>query len=302
MGTHTQARMDAARAAKAAKAAKPVDQVAITEQVDDKTPALPGHIVGLNSDSRLAIMKSEPRVKIAYGPVENPLVLIEKANSAMLRHYIPTIVNDFYVTSTEFGNMIILPDKMNRVTERGLKQVIQSMQQEIQKGSYHSQAFTKNPKDDGMYMIRPRYNVVDMIHALNALRAFGLDHDAEFLAQKNGPIMLGLKLRAQQWTGGPKTLERFIETMNNELLDGQDRELLSEARAVWKEWVHVAHIVENFKFTTAIRVVILLPGYIKLVTDRGIKYVVEDMGKEVKQGNFSGRFFLPRTNRIKQAS
>ncbi|KAJ0122075.1 hypothetical protein J7T55_002586 [Diaporthe amygdali] len=236
---HTQARMDAARAAKAAKAAKPVDQVAVTEQVDDKTPALQGHIVGLNSDSRLAIMKSEPRVKIAYGPVENPLVLIGKANLAMLRHYIPTIVNNFYVTSTEFGNMIILPDKMSRVTERGLKQVIQSMQQEIQKGSYHSQAFTKNPKDDGLYMIRPRYNVVDMIHALNALRAFGLDHDAGFLAQKNGPIMLGLKLRAQQWTGGPKTLERFIETMNNELLDGQDRELLSEARAVWKEWIRV---------------------------------------------------------------
>ncbi|KAK2598675.1 hypothetical protein N8I77_012070 [Diaporthe amygdali] len=73
-----------------------------------------------------------------------------------------------------------------------------------------------------------------MIHALNTLRAFGLHNDVEFLAGQDGPIMVGLKRRAMEWTGGLGGLERFINTMDQELLQGHDRELLSGAWAVYE--------------------------------------------------------------------
>lgn len=132
--------------------------------------------------------------------------------------------------------MILLPNHMALVTERGVKQVVRSMLQELQRGSYPSKVFTRNMDDKGRYMIRPHFNVVNNIHALNTLRAFGLDHDAAFLARKDGPIAMGLKLKAQQWTGGPGSLQRCIDTFNRELLVGEDKNLLAEARAICEEW------------------------------------------------------------------
>lgn len=145
-------------------------------------------------------------------------------------------MNDFYVTSTESDGMILLPSHMTLVTERGVKQVVRSMLQELQRGSYPGKAFTKDMDHKDRYMIRPHFNVVNNIHALNTLRAFGLDHDAGFLARKDGAIMVGLKLQAQHWTGGPGSLQRHIDTFDRELLVGQDKELLAEARAVYEEW------------------------------------------------------------------
>lgn len=132
--------------------------------------------------------------------------------------------------------MILLPNHMALVTERGVKQVIRSMLQELQRGSYPSKVYTKNIDDKDRYMIRPNLNVVNNMHALNTLRAFGLDHDAGFLARKDGPIAMGLKLKAQQWTGGPASLQRCIDTFDREILVGQDKKLLAEARAVCEEW------------------------------------------------------------------
>lgn len=86
---HTQARMDAAKAAKAAKTSTPADpdaSVTTDTQQEPQTPRLPGYIDGLGSDSRRAILESPDRVAIAYGTLENPLILIEKVNVAMLRH------------------------------------------------------------------------------------------------------------------------------------------------------------------------------------------------------------------------
>lgn len=132
--------------------------------------------------------------------------------------------------------MILLPNHMTLVTERGVKQVVRSMLQELQRGSYPGKAYTKDRNDKSRYMIRPHFNVVHNIHALNTLRAFGLDHDAGFLAREDGPVAVGLKLRAQEWTGGLGGLQRFIDTLDRELLVGQDKGLLAEARAVCEEW------------------------------------------------------------------
>ncbi|KAG6368866.1 hypothetical protein INS49_003082 [Diaporthe citri] len=236
---HTQARLDAAKAAKAAKIPKPAAPVAtdtLPPEQEPQTRRLPGYIDGLGPDARRAILDSPDRVAIAYGARENPIILIEKVNEAMLRHYIPHIVNDYYVASTESDDMILLPNDMNLVTERGLKHVIRCMLQEMQRGSYSSRAFTRDSNDNGRYMIRPHPNVVHSVHALNTLRAFGLDHDVEFLKRKDGPIAAGLKLRAQQWNGGLGGLRRVIDTLGREVLEGQDEELLAEARAVYKEW------------------------------------------------------------------
>lgn len=145
-------------------------------------------------------------------------------------------MDDFYVPPTESDGMILLPSHMTLVTERGVKQVVRSMLQELQRGSYPAKAFTKNMDHKDRYMIRPHFNVVHNIHALNTLRAFGLDHDAGFLARKDGPIMVGLKLQAQQWNGGLGSLKRHIDTFDRELLVGQDKKLLAEARAVYEEW------------------------------------------------------------------
>lgn len=99
--THTQARMDAAKAAKAAKTAKSVAEVDEVAQVDESAPltqlerkprGLPGHMDALDSDGRRAILESNERVAIAYGTTENPLILVDKVNMAMLRHckyYLP---------------------------------------------------------------------------------------------------------------------------------------------------------------------------------------------------------------------
>ncbi|KAK7703368.1 hypothetical protein SLS64_009035 [Diaporthe eres] len=206
-------------------------------QLERKPRGLPGHMDSINSGGRRAILESSERVAIAYGNLENPLILVDKVNTAMLRHYIPAIVNDFYyATSIESDGMILLPSHMTLVTERGVKQVVRSMLQELQRGSYPGKAFTKDMDHEDRYMIRPHFNVVNNIHALNTLRAFGLDHDAGFLARKDGPIMVGLKLEAQHWTGGPGSLKRHIDTFDPELLVGQDKELLDEARAVYEEW------------------------------------------------------------------
>lgn len=92
---HTQTRMAAAEAAKAAKTAKPVVEVVEEAQVDLVAPptqferkprGLPGHMDALDSDGRLSILKNSERVAIAYGTLENPLILVEKVNMAMLRH------------------------------------------------------------------------------------------------------------------------------------------------------------------------------------------------------------------------
>lgn len=92
---HTQARMEAAKAAKAGKTAKPVAEVVEATQIDQVAPAmqlerkprdLPGHMDALNSDGRRAILESSERVAIAYGNLENPLILVDNVNMAMLRH------------------------------------------------------------------------------------------------------------------------------------------------------------------------------------------------------------------------
>lgn len=86
---HTQARMAAAEAGKAAKTAKPVVevvQVVPPTQLEHKPRSLPGHMNALHSDGRRAILESSERVAIAYGTLENPLILGGKVNMAMLRH------------------------------------------------------------------------------------------------------------------------------------------------------------------------------------------------------------------------
>lgn len=129
--------------------------------------------------------------------------------------------------------MIVLPDNMWLVTERGLKHVIRCMRQEMQHGSYSCN--NSHGEQSGRCMIRPHLNVVDSIHAMNTLRAFGLDHDAEILGRKGGPIAVGLKIRAQKWTEGLGGLGRFLEKMDRDLLEGQEKELLSEAWAVYND-------------------------------------------------------------------
>lgn len=92
---HTQARMEAAKAAKVANAVKPavetaevtqVDQVAPPMQLERRPRGLPGHMDSLDSVGRRAILQSSERVAIAYGNLENPLILVDKVNMAMLRH------------------------------------------------------------------------------------------------------------------------------------------------------------------------------------------------------------------------
>lgn len=144
----------------------------------------------------------------------------------------PHIIENFKFTRA-IGEVILLPDSMKFVTERGVKYVVEDMGKGMKQGSFSGRFFTKNKQDQTSFMIRPRRNVVDMIHALNTLRAFGLDKDAEFLARQDGPIMVGLKRRAMEWTGGLGGLERFIKTMDQELLQGPDRELLAGAWAVY---------------------------------------------------------------------
>lgn len=145
-------------------------------------------------------------------------------------------MDDFYVALPETDAMILLPSSMTLVTERGVNQVVRSMLQELQRGSYPGKAFTKDEDHKDRYMIRPHFNVVHNIHALNTLRAFGLEYDAGFLARKDGPVAVGLKVMAAQWAGGLRSLQHRLDTFERELLVGQDKELLAEARAVCEEW------------------------------------------------------------------
>lgn len=54
-------------------------------------------------------------------------------------------MNEFYVKLPEFDPMILLPDDMNLVTERGVKQVVRSMLQELQRGGYPGKACKQLP-------------------------------------------------------------------------------------------------------------------------------------------------------------
>lgn len=87
--------MATAEATKAAKTAKPVvevveeaqvDRVAPPTQIERKPRGLPGHMDALDPGGRRIILKSSECVAIAYGTLENPLILVEKVNMAMLRH------------------------------------------------------------------------------------------------------------------------------------------------------------------------------------------------------------------------
>lgn len=149
---------------------------------------------------------------------------------------IPHIVDGCKHT-TAIGDIIILPDDMTFVTERGLKYAVANMKREIGWGSFVSSHFTKDEMDQSTYMVRPCHNPVDMIHGLNTLKAFGLDHDAQFLAMPDGPIMIGLERRSEEWTGNLWTLKRFLNTVDRELLMDKDRHLLSRAWATYDKRV-----------------------------------------------------------------
>lgn len=231
---HTQARMDAARASKKA-AEKPL--VTMPEIIAEKKPVLAprsfphGHVIGLSTSARRKILKSPTRVVIAYGSRENPLALMVDANLAILRYYAPEIVDKYHTTTAHFGATIMLPDEMELVTARGLNYVVSNMLREICQGSYYSKWWSKDDKDTGTYMIRPRSNPVDMIHALNTLRAFGMEKDAEFLVIKNGPIAVHLEKRAHEMVKSRERLQRYLMTLAEELLEEQDRHVLD---AAWK--------------------------------------------------------------------
>lgn len=135
------------------------------------------------------------------------------------------------------GDIIILPDNMTLVTERGMKYVFANMKREIEWGSYASSHFTKDKEDQSTYTVRPCRNPVDMIHGLNTVRAFKLNDDAEFLAMPNGPIMACLERRAVEWSGSLETLKRFLNTVDKVLLVDQDRHLLARAWAIYDKRV-----------------------------------------------------------------
>lgn len=153
----------------------------------------------------------------------------------ILQTDIPHIVDGSKHT-TAIGDIIILPDDMTFVTERGLKYAVANMKREVGWGSYVSSHFTKDEKDQSTYMVRPCHNPVDMIHGLNTLRAFGLNRDADFLAMPDGPIMTGLERRAMEWTGNLWSLKRFLNTVDRELLMDKDRHLLARAWATYDKW------------------------------------------------------------------
>ncbi|ROW04895.1 hypothetical protein VMCG_04905 [Cytospora schulzeri] len=228
---HTQARMDATNASKKASH-KPVALPKRAPHNDKSKSLLQGLVVDLSIDSRRAILECPTRVTIAYGTVEKPLALVENVNLAMLRHYIPTIVDKFQKTTRGFGTTIMLPDEMELVTERGLKYVINNMLKEIREGSYYEFSMKDNMDMVG-YTIRPRDNPVDMIHALNTLRAFGMEKDATFLSMEDGPIAVGLVKKVRHWDKSLKGLQRYLLTLDRVLLMEQDRHVLNSARVVY---------------------------------------------------------------------
>lgn len=53
----------------------------------------------------------------------------------------------------------------------------------------------------------------------------------------------------------------------------------------------VPRIVENFKHTTDIGDIIILPAEMRLVTERGLKYVFVNMKREIEWGSYAGSHF-----------
>lgn len=135
------------------------------------------------------------------------------------------------------GDIIILPDDMTLVTERGLKYVFVNMRREIEWGSFASYHFTKDKEDKATYTMRPCRNPVDMIHGLHTLRAFDLGYDAEFLTMPDGPIMYSLERRVVEWSGNLWGLKRLLNTVDRDLLGDQDRHLLARAWAAYDKRV-----------------------------------------------------------------
>ncbi|KAG6368865.1 hypothetical protein INS49_003081 [Diaporthe citri] len=212
----------AAKESKKPKAEEPQPSLAVTP------PALPGHVDGLSLDARQEILRCNAKVIVGYGTLEAFYPLVEHVSLALLQHYVPQIVDNFKHT-TAIGDIILLPDDMTLVTERGLRYVFVNMRREVEWGSYASSHFTKDKKDQATYTMRPCRNPVDMIHGLHTLRAFGLSYDAEFLAMPDGPIISALERRAVEWSGNLWTLKRFLNTVDRELLGDPDRHLLARA-------------------------------------------------------------------------
>lgn len=265
---HTQARMDAAKAAK--KPIEPKKSATGQPGLVVGPRNLPGEVMGLTVAARQSILQRGTKVTIGYGTLEAFVPLMQNVNLAMLEHCeyysfstsgnwigvplrypkslscfldqlahnlqidIPYIVvNHKY--GTLIGDIILLPSKMNLVTTRGVKYVVSNMKRALEKGSYATSDFTKNKDDQTTCMIRPCHNPVDMIHALNTLKAFGLWKDADFLAMQDGPIMTSLKRRAIEWKDDLWKLKRFLNTMGRELLVEEDRHLLAPAWSVYAE-------------------------------------------------------------------
>lgn len=103
---HTQARMDAAKAAKAAKIAKPAALVPLPPAQDHKTSSLRGYVEGLDLNSRQAILDSQTRATIAYGSLDNPVLLHEKVNVALLRHCMYHLSNTSNCTHSTSQDMV----------------------------------------------------------------------------------------------------------------------------------------------------------------------------------------------------
>lgn len=276
---HTQARMAAAKAAKQLKQQEKHETEQPTLAV--APPALPGEVAGLSVEARQTILQCTRKAMIGYGTLGAFIPLLKDVNLAMLDHCkyhcssiigcciatpsscpqsipfmpvlpahtlrtdIPHIVAK-YQHITTIGYIILLPDEMDLVTERGVKYVVANMRREIVWGSYATSNFTKNKSDETTCMIRPIRNPVGMIHGLHTLRAFGLVDDAKFLSMPNGPIMTGLERRAIEWSGGLRGLKRFIFTIDRELLTDEDRHLLDRAWAVYNKWTQTQSPAKMF--------------------------------------------------------
>ncbi|KAG8160050.1 hypothetical protein KVR01_010687 [Diaporthe batatas] len=239
---HAEARLADANAAKLAEAKEHVHN---TKEPDDDDEAstplegliLSGEVPGLNLSARQWILSSETRITIGHGSPQAFNPLVRNINLAMLEYYIPQIVAN-HAHNLPDRAVIILPENMAIITQRGLRYVVHNMKMEMEKGSYA----TGNPKEEheedeheeATSMIRPGPNAVDMIHALNTLRAFGLSHDASFLAMEGGPITTSLQRRVLEWDGSDQALKRFLKTLSR-LLAEEDQHLLAPAWAVYSE-------------------------------------------------------------------
>lgn len=114
---------------------------------------------------------------------------------------------------------------------RGLKYMIGNMLMEMREGSYHGGLWTKDNTDAGRYTIRPRDNPVNMMHALNTLRAFGMERDAGFLVIEDGLIAMGMVNKAREKSKSPDRLGDYLVTVSDEVLEMEDPPVLA---AAWK--------------------------------------------------------------------